>query len=123
MTIGQLRQRFAELYGEATQASNRTWLVKRIAWRMQALAEGDLSERARRRAAELARDADLRLNLPRSKTTTATPPEPIRIPTPVDPRLPPPGTILSRPYKGQLVQVQVLTDGFAYAGRVYPSLS
>ena len=45
------------------------------------------------------------------------------MPTPVDQRLPPPGTILARPYKGQLVQVQVLTDGFAYAGRVYPSLS
>jgi hypothetical protein len=44
----QLRQRFAELFGEATQASNRTWLVKHIAWRLQALAEGDLSERARR---------------------------------------------------------------------------
>ena len=34
-------------------------LNKRIVWRLQALAEGDLSERARRRAAELARDADL----------------------------------------------------------------
>jgi hypothetical protein len=124
LSVGQLRQRFAELFGEATHASNRTWLVKRIAWRMQALAEGDLSERARRRAAELARDADLRLNPPQSKTTTTTPPpEPVSIPTPVDQRLPPPGTILTRPYKGQLVQVQVLTDGFAYAGRVYPSLS
>jgi hypothetical protein len=123
LSIGQLRQRFAELFGEATPASNRTWLVKRIAWRMQALAEGDLSERARRRDAELARDADLRLNAPRSQTTTATAPEPVTVPTPVDHRLPPPGTILTRPYKGQLVQVQVLTDGFAYAGRVYPSLS
>ena len=123
LSVGQLRQRFAELFGETTQASNRTWLVKRIAWRMQALAEGDLSERARRRAAELARDADLRLNPPRSRTTTATAPEPVSVPTPVDPRLPPPGTILARPYKGQLVQVQVLTEGFAYAGRVYPSLS
>jgi hypothetical protein len=27
------------------------------------------------------------------------------------------------PYKGQQLHVQVLTDGFAYAGRVYPSLS
>src|SRR6516162_8491156 len=90
---------------------------------MQALAEGDLSERARRRAAELARDADLRLNPPRSRTTTATATEPVTVPAPVDPRLPPPGTILTRPYKGQLVQVQVLTAGFAYAGRVYPSLS
>jgi hypothetical protein len=124
MTIGQLRQRFAQLFGETTAASNRTWLLKRIAWRMQALAEGDLSQRARQRAAELARDADLRLNPPQSKTTSTTPPpEPVNIPTPVDQRLPPPGTILTRPYKGQLVQVQVLTDGFAYAGRVYPSLS
>jgi hypothetical protein len=123
LTIGQLRQRFAELFGEATAASNRTWLVKRIVWRMQALAEGDLSERARRRAAELARDADLRLNAPRSQTATATTPEPVRVPTPVDHRLPPPGTILTRPYKGQLVQVQVLTEGFAYAGHVYSSLS
>jgi hypothetical protein len=124
LTVGQLRQRFAELFGEATPASNRTWLVKRIAWRMQALAEGDLSERARRRAAELARDADLRLNPPQNKANTTTPPpQDVPILTPVDHRLPPPGTILTRPYKGQLVQVQVLTDGFAYAGRVYASLS
>ena len=124
LTMGQLRQRFAEVFGEATQASNRTWLVKRIAWRLQALAEGDLSERARRRAAELARDADLRMNPPR-RQTTATPaaPETVPLAAPVDHRLPPPGTILARPYKGQLVQVQVLTEGFAYAGRVYASLS
>jgi len=124
LSIAQLRQRFAELFGEATAASNRTWLIKRITWRLQALAEGDLFQRARQRAAELARDADLRLNPPQCKTNTPTPPaEPVNIPTPVDQRLPPPGTILVRPYKGQRVQVQVLTDGFAYAGRVYPSLS
>jgi hypothetical protein len=125
LSIGQLRQRFAELFGETTKASNRTWLIKRIVWRMQALAEGDLSERARRRAAELARDADLRLNPPQNKanTTTTPPPQDVHIPAPVDHRLPPPGTILTRPYKGQLLQVQVLTDGFAYAGRVYASLS
>jgi hypothetical protein len=124
LSVGQLRQRFAELFGEATQASNRTWLVKRIAWRMQALAEGDLSQRARQRAAELARDADLRLNPPQHQTiATIATPEPVRTPAPADPRLPPPGTILTRPYKGQLVQVQVLTEGFAYAGHVFPSLS
>jgi Protein of unknown function (DUF2924) len=124
LSIGQLRQRFAELFGDTTHASNRTWLIKRIIWRMQALAEGDLCERARRRAAELARDADLRLNPPQSRANTTTPlPQDVRIPAPVDQRLPPPGTILTRPYKGQLVQVQVLTQGFAYGGRVYASLS
>ena len=123
LSVGQLRQRFAELFGEATAASNRTWLIKRMAWRLQALAEGDLSQRARRRAAELARDADLRLNPPRDKTTPAAPPESVSVPASIDPRLPPPGTILTRPYKGQQLQVQVLTEGFAYAGTVFPSLS
>jgi hypothetical protein len=122
LTVGQLRQRFAELFGEATAASNRAWLIKRIAWRMQALVEGDLSERARRRATELACDADLRMNPPRNKAITP-PAEPVRVSTPIDPRLPPPGTILTRPYKGQQLHVQVLTEGFAYAGNVYPSLS
>jgi hypothetical protein len=106
LSIAPLRQRFAELFGETTHASNRTWLVKRIAWRIQALAQGDLSQRA----AELARDADLRLNPPPSKTTTTTSPvEPVSVPAPIDQRLPPPATILTRPYKGQLVRVQVLT--------------
>jgi hypothetical protein len=45
------------------------------------------------------------------------------LPTVADNRVPPPGTILNRPYKGQIVQVQVLTSGFAYQGQVYPSLS
>ena len=125
LSVSQLRLRFAELFGETTNASNRTWLTKRIVWRMQALAEGDLSQRAKQRAAELARDADLRLNAPQNKATTSStpPPQPGNIPAPIDPRLPPPGTILTRPYKGLLIQVQVLTDGFAYAGRIYPSLS
>ena len=125
LSVAQLRLRFAELFGEATHASNRTWLTKRILWRMQALAEGDLSQRARQRAAELARDADLRLHAPHRKatSTSTTPSQPVSMPTPIDQRLPPPGTILTRPYKGQLVHVQVLTEGFAYAGRIYPSLS
>jgi hypothetical protein len=118
----QLRQRFAELFGEATHTNNRTWLIKRLAWRLQALAEGDLSQRARQRAAELANDADLRLNPPRTQAPTPSL-EPIPVPAPADRRLPPPGTILTRLYKGEQLQVQVLTDGFAYDGRVYASLS
>jgi len=124
LSVAQLRLRFAELFGETTNASNRTWLTKRILWRMQALVEGDLSQRARQRAAQLARDADLRLNAPHGKTTTTTTtPQPVGIPAPIDQRLPPPGTILTRPYKGQLIQVQVLSEGFAYAGRIHPSLN
>lgn len=57
MTVKELRNRYAEVFGEPTNANNRAWLVKRLAWRLQALAEGDRTERARRRAQELARDS------------------------------------------------------------------
>jgi hypothetical protein len=123
LTVPQLRQRYAEVYNETTNAGNRAWLVKRILWRMQALAEGDLSQRARQRAQELANDADLRLNPPSTLVLPipATPPPTPR--PPVDDRLPPPGTILTRPYKGRTLQVQILAEGFAFEGRIYPSLS
>ena len=122
LPTGDLRGRYAEVFGEATRVGNKTWLIKRIAWRLQAQAEGDLSERARKRAEELANDADLRLSPPRRPRAQphATPALITALP---DDRVPPPGTILTRRYKRQVLQVQVLGQGFAYAGEVYPSLS
>ena len=124
LTVSRLRARYAELFGEETRVGNKLWLIRRIAWRLQALAEGDLSQRARQRAAELAHDADLRLSPPRSALTTPAP----AATTPASrsrrkPRLPPPGTILTRPYKGENLQVRVLSDGLEFEGTVYPSLS
>ena len=40
-----------------------------------------------------------------------------------DQRLPPPGNVLRRLYKGRTLQVRILQDGFAYEGQIYPSLS
>src|SRR4051794_537854 len=49
-----LKTRYRELFGEESRSSNRAHLFRRIAWRLQAKAEGDLSERARKRAVEVA---------------------------------------------------------------------
>lgn len=126
MTAKQLRDRYVTVFGEETRANNKAWLVKRIAWRLQANAEGNLSERAKRRADVLANDADLRLFPPRSTVGTAPAGSTAELPIPIskaDHRLPPPGTILTRKYKGGLVRVQILADGFEYEGEVYGSLS
>jgi len=126
MTIVELRSRFAELFHEPTRANNRTWLLKRIAWRLQALAEGDLSERARLRALELANDADLRLSPPRGTTVASVEGEPSAAtptPAPTNGRLPRPGTVITRRYKGRTVRVHVLEAGLAFNGKVYKSLS
>jgi hypothetical protein len=45
------------------------------------------------------------------------------VPDKPDGRLPPPGTILTRAYKGETLQVQVLPRGLEYQGAVYKSLS
>jgi hypothetical protein len=123
VTLGvrQLLVRYHELFGERTRTGNKAWLIKRIAWRLQASAGGGLSERARCRAEELARDADLRLSPPRdaasgqfrsylSASARAR-------------RLPRPGTMIRRRYRGQVLEVLVLADGFQFEGEVYASLS
>lgn len=50
MTVKELRGRYVEVFGEATRSGNKDFLWKRIAWRMQANAEGGLTERAYARA-------------------------------------------------------------------------
>jgi hypothetical protein len=124
LTTGQLRDQYAELFGELTNSCNRTWLIKRIAWRLQALAGGDLSERARQRAAELANDADLRMSAPKPKTFRVTGPRAAGIAgqsRTTGALLP--GTTLTRVYKGDTLEVAVLADGFEYGGQLYRSLS
>lgn len=59
LTVPELKQRYAEVFGEPTRTNHKQYLIKRIVWRMQALREGGLSERARRRALELADDAEI----------------------------------------------------------------
>ena len=49
-TLVALREKYQEVFQEETRSRHREHLFRRIAWRLQALAEGDLSERARGRA-------------------------------------------------------------------------
>jgi len=127
MAVAGLRERYAEVFGEPTRSGNRRWLVRRIAWRLQAQEEGGLSERARRRAAELGRDADIRLRPP-EWVNAAPPPGDLRTASgrlcaKRDDRLPAPGTVLTRRYKGREHRVTVLPGGFEYEGRAFKSLS
>jgi Protein of unknown function (DUF2924) len=122
MPMVQLCERYAELYGEPTRTRHRTYLVRKIAWKIQALAEGDLSERARRRAEELARGTELRVMPPKP----AAPPETGVVTHAFispDARLPALGTALVRKYKGRTIRVVVRPDGFEFEGERYRTLS
>ena len=123
MTAKQLRQKYFEVFGEESHSRNKAWLVKRITWRMQAKAEGGLSERALKRAAEIADETDLRIRPPSMKAPAKEAPVTVLNFMHTDDRLPPPGTVITRKYKGEMLQVRVRSDGFEYDGQVYASLS
>ena len=130
MTSSELRHRYADLHDEPSRSGNKQWLLRRCAWRLQSLAEGGLSERAKRRAKELARDQDIRTIPPKGMEMDPLDHKPDiiaparkHIRTTRDDRLPMPGTRLTRVYKGHKYQVEVLTSGFAYDGQRYQSLS
>ena len=57
MTITKVVERFESLFGEKCRSRNKCYLIRRIAWRLQANAEDGRSERVMKRAAELVRDS------------------------------------------------------------------
>ncbi|MFM9067990.1 MAG: DUF2924 domain-containing protein [Planctomycetota bacterium] len=127
MTVGQLAQVYEEIVGEPARSRHKQYLIRRILWRVHARAEGDLSERARRRAAELADDAEVRVIPPRQPMTTTS----VALPAAkgetadalADRRLPVAGNLAVRQYKGREIRVIVLADGFEYQGQRFRSLS
>ncbi len=119
MTVGELQRKYAAVFEEATRSFNKPYLIKRIAWGLQARAEGGLSQRAKDRAAELARDIDLRMTAPKSAPVVVA----NRFKQHADTRLPMPGTILKRTYKGQTLEVLVRDRGFEFEGQFYRSLT
>ncbi len=121
MTVTELRGQWLRLYGEPTRSRNRDYLWKRLAWRVQELANSGLSERAKQRIDELAPDDLVRATTPKQTATVAN-----RGGTPArrrDPQLPSPGTVLSRHYHGHEIRVSVHDNGFEWDGQMYGSLS
>ena len=125
LTPSELRKRYRDLFGAESTTRCKQQLVRRISWKLQALAQGDLSERARRRIMEISQDPDLRIHLPAALV-------PIRRPTTAA-RTPhrrsfgrsaqKPGTELRREYQGRTIVAKVLADGFEFEGERYGSLS
>ena len=128
MTVKQLQAKYVEAFGEQARTGNKDFLVKRIGWRLQANSEGGLTERAMRRAAELANESDLRVRAPKDGFDTKTPAPAGKTTTckyspDRDSRLPPPNTVMTRQYKGRTIEVIVLDDGFDFEGARFSTLS
>ena len=122
MTVSELRERYAEVFGEPTRAPTKAWLVQRIAWRhagrwpkatcRSGPAAGRGIGQRRRPAAHAAQERDNDAIATEATRRTVT----IR-----DRRRPPADARHGHSraqYKGRTLQVKVLADGFEFEGEV-----
>ncbi len=125
MATAALQEYFETVCLEPPRSRNRDWMIKKVAWRLQANEQGGLPERVRQRALEMADDADLRKRPPQSFTEKiALASDQTTIIDPGrDPRLPPPGDELHKTYKSQMLAVRVGENDFEFNGTSYNTLS
>ena len=124
MTVGELQIEWQRLYGEPSRSRNRDFLWRRLAWRVQEMAHGGLSDRAPARLVELAPDGFVRARTPVQGGDVAEPgpvetaPQRVR-----DMRIPVVGSVITKMYKGRELRVVVREGGFEFEGAVFTSLS
>ena len=119
LSTTDLQTKYQMLYGADPPKYKRSFLIKRIAYRIQELTYGGLDEDSKEALQNLLDsqgfdDRGLKTSSPRKpkkKARTTTTPRPV------------PGTRLTREYQGVIHEVIVGKDHFEYEGRPYKSLS
>ena len=116
--LKDLKEKYQKLYGpKKVVPVNRTFLVKRIVYKLQEQKHGGLSQAAKDKADALIKKHDP-VNNKSAKSKNGDAKKANR-----DPRLPIPGSVITKTYKGKKLEVKALEKGFEYKGKVYRSLS
>lgn len=113
LPTGKLREKYTELYGKPVKTGNRQFLIKKIAWKLQADAEGGLSEKAKARAEQIADESIVKGKKPKQAAE----------PRPRDSRLPAPGSIITKTWREKTISVLVGESDFEFEGQKWRSLS
>lgn len=118
-SLEELQKRYKELYGEDANSTNKTSLWRKIAHKLQEDEHGSLSTKAQGRLKALLEEFDPINN----KALRPNTPAMVPLASAKDKRLPIPGTVITKEYKGAKYQVKVLEKGFEYDGKIYKTLS
>jgi hypothetical protein len=124
----ELQRLYRQMFGCAVPAGSSELARRKIAWQVQAEHEAGLPESARQHALAIARSSGIRIRtranldrrnrgLPLQHVVSAG------INSDHDSRLPMPGSVIVKEYKGRTILVKVLDSGFEYGGERFASLS
>ena len=127
MSTKELQKRYEDLFnGKKASSNNKIYLWRRIAYRIQELEYDGISEKAQGRIKEIMEEFDpINNKALRSAYDSKDKFQALKGKHSIlrDKRLPIPGTMVKKEYKGNHIQVEVLENGFEYKGRKYKSLS
>ena len=123
-TLSTIQERYKELFSVAeAPCANKPYLIKKIAYKLQEMACGGLSDEAKARIAELIEKYDPINNKALRPQVVSAGKNVVSIPFMRDKRLPIPGTVIHKKYKGEDIHVKILDKGFEYKDRYYRSLT
>ena len=115
----ELLKRYKELYGENATGTHKTYLWRKITYKLQEQKHGNLSDKAKSKLKVLIEEFDpinnKALRPDKLLVSQQTPTK--------DKRLPIPGTMITKEYKNTKYQVKMLEKGFEYNGKIYKTLS
>ena len=120
MKNDELLAKYIEIFdGQRPSINNAEYLRKKISYRIQEIAHGGLSNAAKTRLEQLITVYDPINNRLLRKMKDKASAVKIRR----DRRLPIPGSIITKIYKGTVIKVKVLEKGFEYDDKIYRTLS
>ena len=114
---------YREVYGQQAPATrNKVAIWRKIAYRMQEIEYGGLSTTTQARINELIDQYDPVNNKSLRPEEASKDEAPKKRPS-RDRRLPIPGTIITKEYKGKKLEVKILASGFEHCGKIYKTLT
>jgi len=118
-SLGELKAKYEELFlGQKAPSNNKVFLWRKIAYRIQELEYGNISTEAQSKIQQLIQQLDPINNKSLRPDNVVE-----KQPKSRDKRLPIPGTVIIKEYKGVKLEVKVLESGFEYTNKAYKSLS
>jgi len=117
LSIKELRAKYTEVYGNDKGAqNNKRYLIKKIAYKIQENELGGLKKEAQDEINIFIEEVNPLEELRRSNIGKD-------LSGKKNKKVPMPGTIIKKTYKGNLLEVKVLEAGFEHNGKTYKSLS
>lgn len=121
--VKELQRKYGELFNTSEAPTAKAYLIKKIANKLQEAECGGLSNEAKTKIMELTEKYDPINNKTLRPQVFSSGKSVVSLPFSRDKRLPIPGTVIHKKYKGQDINVKICEKGFEYKDKYYRTLS